>query len=118
MNAPVRDGADAYLLIGSRAACEKAAANAAQEAVRNLGGLKPAFALILVDIAWQMLMESSPGAEVEAVRDILGPDIPISGGYTLGQIVPGSDSPTSGAAGGQPRFLNQHIVVAAFASSA
>jgi hypothetical protein len=118
MNAPVRDGADAYLLIGSRAACAKAASKAAQDAVRNLGGLKPAFALILVDIAWQMLMESSPGAEVEAVRDILGPDIPISGGYTLGQIVPGSDGSTSSAVGAQPRFLNQHIVVAAFAPSA
>jgi hypothetical protein len=117
MNAPIRDGADAYLLIGSRAASEKAAGKAAQQALRALGDLKPAFALVLVDIAWQMLLESNPGLEVAAVRDILGPDIPIAGGYTLGQIVPAGDGRATTPGGGQPHFLNQHIVVVTFASS-
>ena len=48
-----------------------------------------------------------PGAEITAVQDILGKDVPVAGGYTLGQIVPGSD-------GGNPQLLNQHIVVIAF----
>jgi hypothetical protein len=115
MNAPVRDGVDAYLLVGSRAACEKAAANAAQQALLSLGSAKPFFALALVDIAWQMLLEASPGAEIAAIRDILGPDVPIAGGYTLGQVVP-----TGSADGGSvshPQFLNQHIAVIAFADS-
>lgn len=107
MNATVRDGIDAYLLIGSRASCEKAAAQAAQQALLALGDVKPAFALVLVDIAWQMLLKSDPGAEVDAVQDILGANIPIAGGYTLGQIVPGRE-------GAGPHFLNQHIVVIAF----
>lgn len=107
MNATVRDGVDAYLLVGSRAACEKAAAQAAQQALRALGGVKPTFALILVDLAWQMLLKSNPGAEVAAVQDILGANVPIAGGYTLGQIVPGGENIP-------PRFLNQHIVVVAF----
>lgn len=106
MNAAVRDGIDAYLLVGSRASCEKAAAQAAQQALLALGDAKPAFALILVDIAWQMLLKSEPGLEVRAVQDILGAQVPIAGGYTLGQIVPGKD--------GAPRFLNQHIAVIAF----
>jgi hypothetical protein len=118
MNAPIRDGADAYLLIGSRAASEKAASQAAQQALRALGDLKPAFALILVDIAWQMLLQANPGAEVAAVRDILGPDIAIAGGYTLGQIVPAGDGRAASPGAGQPRFLNQHIVVVAFAPTA
>jgi hypothetical protein len=113
MNAPIRDGVDAYLLVGSRAACEKAAAQASQQALLALGGLKPSFALILVDIAWQLLLESHPGAEVAAVRDILGPDVPIAGAYTLGQIVPQATEGNASSAG--PRFLNQHIVVVAFA---
>jgi hypothetical protein len=107
MNANVRDGSDAYLLVGSRASCEKAAAQATQHALLALGEVKPVFVLILVDLAWQMLLKSNPGAEVAAVHDIIGPGIPIAGGYTLGQIVPGKE-------GTPPIFLNQHIVVVAF----
>lgn len=107
MNATVRDGIDANLLIGSRVSCERAAAQAAQQALLALGNVKPAFALVLVDIAWQMLLKSDPGAEVDAVQDILGADVPIAGGYTLGQIAPGKE-------GAIPRFLNQHIVAIAF----
>jgi hypothetical protein len=114
MNATIRDGGDAYLLVGSRAACERAAGQAAQKALLALGDHKPAFALILVDIAWQMLLEANPGAELAAVRDILGAEIPIAGGYTLGQIVPAGDSPGPGTLAVSPRFLNQHIVVIAF----
>jgi hypothetical protein len=115
MNAPVRDGVDAYLLVGSRAACEKAASKASQDALLALGGLKPAFALVLADIAWQWLLESHPGADIAAVRDILGPDVPIAGAYTLGQIVPGKPGKQSGPATTHPQFLNQNIVVVAFA---
>jgi hypothetical protein len=108
MNAPVRDGADAYLLVGNRDSCEKAAQRAAQQALQALGGDKPAFALVLVDIAWEMLLKSHPGSEIAAVQDILGKDVPLAGGYTLGQVAPGKDS--------APQLLNQHIVVIAFAS--
>ena len=107
MNAPVRDGLDAYLLVGSRASCQEAAHKAAQQALRQLDEAKPVFALVLVDIAWQMLLKSNPGAEIAAVQDILGADVPIAGGYTLGQIVPGK-APAS------PLFLNQHMVVIVF----
>ena len=107
MNAPVRDGADAYLLVGSRVACEQAAQQAAQQALQQLEGSKPAFAFVLVDIAWEMLLKSHPGAEINAVQDILGKDVPLAGGYTLGQIVNGKDT-------GSPQLLNQHIIVVAF----
>jgi hypothetical protein len=107
MNANIRDGIDAYLLVGSRMACEKAAGQAAQQALLQLGGAKPAFALVLVDIAWQMLLKAQPGAELAAVQEILGSRIPVAGGYTLGQIVPGNGKTS-------PRFLNQHIVVMVF----
>jgi hypothetical protein len=106
MNANIRDGSDAYLLVGSRASCEKAAAQATQHALLALGEVKPVFALVLVDVAWQMLLKSNPGAEIAAVNDIIGPGVPIAGGYTLGQIVPGKE-------GAPPNFLNQHIVVVA-----
>jgi len=50
-------------------------------------------------------LKSTPGAEIAAVQDILGPNVPIAGGYTLGQIAPGKDT---------PQFLNQHILVIVF----
>lgn len=107
MNAPVRDGADAYLLVGSRVSCESAAQQAAQQALQQLEGAKPVFALVLVDIAWEMLLKSHPGSEIKAVQDIFGKGVPITGGYSLGQIIPGKDTAI-------PQLLNQHIVVIAF----
>ncbi|MCC6261556.1 MAG: FIST C-terminal domain-containing protein [Anaerolineales bacterium] len=106
MNATIRDGIDAYLLVGSLATCENAARHAAQDALKKLGNAKPALALVLVDVAWQMLLKAHPGAEVAAVQEILGDKIPIAGGYTLGQIVPEEKA--------RPKFLNQHIVVILF----
>jgi hypothetical protein len=109
LNAPVRDGVDAYLLVGSRASCSAAAQKATQQALLQLGDAKPVFALVLVDIAWQMLLKSTPGAEIAAVQEILGPDVPIAGGYTLGQIAPGKIA---------PQFLNQHMLVIVFGEKA
>jgi len=106
MNATIRDGIDAYLLVGSRVACERAARDAAQQALLALGDAKPVFALVLVDIAWQMLLKAQPGIEINAVQEILGTKLPIAGGYTLGQAVSKDAS--------SPKFLNQHIVVIAF----
>lgn len=106
MNAPVRDGTDAYLLVGSRVSCENAAHSAAQQALKALDGAKPIFAFVVVDLAWEMLLKSHPGAEVAALREIFGSDLPIAGGYSLGQIIPGK-LPV-------PQLLNQHIVVVAF----
>ncbi|MCJ7432140.1 MAG: FIST C-terminal domain-containing protein, partial [Anaerolineales bacterium] len=106
MNAAIRDGVDAYLLVGSRAACDRAAQQATQQALLQLGNAKPAFVLVLVDMAWQMLLKANPGAEITAVQEILDNKVPIAGGYTLGQVVPNGDL--------APRFLNQHIMVIAF----
>jgi hypothetical protein len=94
-------------MVGSRISCQRAAQQATQQAMRDLEGIKPAFALVLVDIAWQMLLKATPGAEIAAIQEIIGEDVPIAGGYTLGQIVPGQETAS-------PRFLNQHIAVILF----
>ena len=107
MNATVRDGLDAYLLVGSRSTCQKAAQQAAQQALAGLGEARPAFVLVLADIAWQMLLKAQPGTEVAAVQEIFGDEVPIAGGYTLGQII-------SKDTAAPPQFLNQHILVVAF----
>ncbi|KAF0107520.1 MAG: hypothetical protein FD146_1554 [Anaerolineaceae bacterium] len=103
MNAAVSDGSDAYLLTGSLSACQAAAKEAVQQAQAALEGARPVLALVLTDVAWQMLFEAQPGADIAAVQEALGPGVPLAGGYTLGQIVPGGK--------GVPQFLNQHMVV-------
>ncbi len=106
MNATVTDGVDAYLLTGSLSACRAAAAQAAQQALEGLGRSRPILALVLSDMAWQMLFEAQPGADITALQEVLGSKVPIAGGYTLGQIVPNP--------GGTPQFLNQHMIVVLF----
>lgn len=107
MNAPVRDGTDAYLLTGSPATCLEAAQRATQKALFALNGAKPKLVLVLADIAWQMLLKAQTGSEITAIQDVLGKDVPIIGGYTLGQVTPGKDQ-------SPPDFLNQHITIIAF----
>jgi len=106
MNAAVSDGSEAYLLTGSLSACQAAATAATEQALKALDGARPVLALVLADIAWQMLFEAQPGGDVAAVQAAVGVDVPVAGGYTLGQIVPGGE--------GVPQFLNQHIVVMVF----
>ncbi|GAB4523548.1 MAG: hypothetical protein Fur0018_06360 [Anaerolineales bacterium] len=86
MNMPVPDGAASYMMLGSAEACQRAAQRATNQALANLGGVRPVFALVLVDIAWKMLMDSDPGREFAVVQAVLGMDVPIAGGYVLGQV--------------------------------
>jgi hypothetical protein len=106
MNAAVNDGTEAYLMVGSLSTCQQAASAAAGQAVAALEGARPVLALVLADIAWQMLFEAQAGADISAVQAALGTDIPIAGGYTLGQIIPHRSA--------SPQFLNQHMVVIVF----
>lgn len=112
MNAPLRDGSDAYLLVGSPKSCIESVKQAVEQALLGLEGAKPVFALILADVSWQMLLQSRPGDEIRAVQEILGNDLPIAGGYTLGQIIPARHADEN------PQFLNQHFVIALFGETA
>lgn len=112
MNAPMRDGSDAYLMVGNPSACLSSVQDAVRQALIQLDGAKPVFAFVLVDVAWQMLLQAKPGAEIRAVREVLGLDIPIAGGYTLGQIAPARHADET------PQFLNQHFMILIFAENA
>jgi hypothetical protein len=106
MNAAVPDGSEAYLMVGSLTACQQAATAATEHALAGLDGARPVLALVLADVAWQMLFEAQVGADVAAVQAVLGMDVPLAGGYTLGQIVPRQEA--------SPQLLNQHMVVLVF----
>lgn len=103
MNAVVPEGTMAHLLVGSTEACLEAARAAAAQALKALNGARPRLAIVLADVAWEMLFRGQPGAELDALRSVLGKDVPVAGGYTLGQF--------TRSAGGLPQFLNQQMVV-------
>ena len=108
MNAPLRDGSDAYLMVGSPARCMEAVKSAVNQALLGLEGARPVLGLILADISWQMLLQAKPGAEVQVLQEILGRELPLAGGYTLGQIAPARPGEEN------PQFLNQHFMIALF----
>ncbi len=60
-------------------------------------------ALLLVDQAWQHLFQADPARFVSAVHQEVG-DVPLIGGYTLGQI-------TRPRAEGYVRVYNQMLMV-------
>jgi hypothetical protein len=107
MNSGLPEGEMVELLIGSPEACRQAAQQAAAQARQALGHTAPRLALVLVDVAWQALFDLDQNVEVAALRQALGPDVPIAGGYTFGQIA-------RLEAQGPAQFLNQHLLIILF----
>ena len=109
MHTTLAEGSTAHLLVGNAESCLKSAEQAALQALNTLGTARPVLAIVLPDVAWQNLLETQPGAEVAAIRNVLGPNIPIIGGYTYGQFA----NPNHSA-----EFFNQHIEVLLLAEPA
>ena len=107
MHTVLPEGQTVDLLVGSPDYSLQAARRAAKQALEALGPTTPRLAVLLVDAAWQTLFEMQPGAEVRAVQEVLGEEVPIIGGYTFGQII----RPDVNAA---PLLLNQHLEVILF----
>jgi hypothetical protein len=107
MNGGLPEGEMVEIMVGSPEACRQAAQQAAAQAQQALGHTQPRLALVLVDVAWQALFDLDRNAEVAALRQALGPDVPIAGGYTFGQIARLDDMAPA-------QFLNQHLLVILF----
>lgn len=101
-NADIPNHSTAHLLTASMDTCLGAVQSAVNAAKAALAPAHPLFAVIFADTAWQLMFETHPGAEIEALSDALG-DIPLAGAYTLGQI-----------GGTPPQLYNQHIQVVLF----
>lgn len=124
MHTALPEGRLVHLMVGSQQSCLEAARQAAQQALETLGAARPSLAILLVDAAWQRLFDLQPGGEIRAVQEIIGPDVPVAGGYTFGQIarltdleheVAGDDEQVRPGLSSNPvRLLNQHILVVLF----
>jgi hypothetical protein len=103
MNSRVTKGTTANYMISSIENCLSASKRAARQALESMGDAEPVLALIFADISWQMMLSAQPGREIHAVREVIGGNIPIIGGYTYGQI--------SRSGTGTPELLNQHFQI-------
>ncbi len=104
MNACIGEGQTVHLMVGDAQACLENARASVRQALAALGKARPLLALILVDQAWQTLLETRPGRLTTVLREELG-DVPLIGAYTLGQV-------TRPAGDELVRFYNQAILTA------
>lgn len=91
MNTPVKEGQLAHLMIGDMNACLNGIRSAALQAMHTSGGIRPLFAIAMIDIAWSYLFETRSDAILAALQDAL-PGLHILGGYTFGQLVRAGDN--------------------------
>ncbi len=102
MSRPIPPGAVAHLMIGSASNGRLAVQNACEMAIKSMGIGRPVLALVFADLGWKMLYDTQADSLLETLRSHLGRDLPLAGGYLVGQV--------SNAAG-RPEFLNQHLQV-------
>ncbi|MEJ2486311.1 MAG: FIST N-terminal domain-containing protein [Anaerolineales bacterium] len=104
MSVELQENDVGHLMVGSREKCVEAARLAAKTALENLGGALPKLALVMADVSWQILFQGYEGADIAAIREELGEEVMIAGGYTFGQFTHMAGAP-------RPEFLNQHIEI-------
>lgn len=110
MNSSIPEGSSVHILVGSTSHCLEAVKIATKQALQELGKARPVLALVLPDISWQKLFQATPGLEIQTVREMLGPNIPIVGGYTFGQIASLKESKENNPL----ELLNQHFEIILF----
>lgn len=102
MMTSVVPGSTGHVMVGSIMECERAIRQACSQALAALGNAQPVLAVVCVDVAWKTIFESEPTRIPRIMSDALGIDIPVVGGYSLGQIMTPDRA---------PQVLNQHFEV-------
>lgn len=96
--AEIPEGAEIQLMVGSKEEAVKVAKQAAQNAVDQLEGEKPKAVVIFNCIARNKLFADNPAAEIQAIQEAVGSDVPLIGFYTYGEQAP---------LGGEVRNINK-----------
>lgn len=93
------------LMIGTKESCLQATRQAAEEAKKTQKALS--FALIFNSVSRYTLLGRDAGTEIEIVKEVLGPHVPLAGFYTYGEQAPLKALNYLGA----PYFHNQTITI-------
>lgn len=86
--AEIPEGSEVYLMIGSREEAIDAAEDAAQKAIDQVEGKTIKAAFLFNCIARKKLLMTKKQEEIDRIRKILGPDVPLIGFYTYGEQAP------------------------------
>jgi hypothetical protein len=81
---------------------------AAKSSLSGLGGAQPDLALLVSCVGRKLVMKQRIEEEVEAVREVFGPNTKIAGFYSYGELCPFKQ-------GGECRLHNQTMTITAFA---
>lgn len=100
-------GSEVRLMIGSREDAIAVAREAAESALRNLGGARLAAAIVFDSIARKRLLGEDAGKEIAGILDVIGKGIPLVGSYAYGEAGPiGAGTDAAG-----PFFHNEAVLV-------
>ncbi len=81
-------GSRIHLMIGNKDSCRQATIEAAHEAQRNLNGKQPQFILVIESMTRLKLLSRSASNELKKIKEIFGPEVPIMGMYSNGEVSP------------------------------
>jgi hypothetical protein len=108
--AEIPEGAEIQLMVGSREEAVKVAKEAAQKAVEQLDGTPPKAVIIFNCIARNKLFGDRSGEEINAIKEAIGPDVPMIGFYTYGEQAPlGGEVKNINKC--NPAFHNETVVI-------
>jgi hypothetical protein len=86
---PVPDGATVQLTVAAPEQVFEGTRESITEALQGYpAGRKPSAAIVYSCATRRFLLGTRVGREIELVRDLLGPDVPVAGMYCLGEIAP------------------------------
>ena len=105
--AEVPEDSEVRLMMGSRKNCIEAARAAAQQALDSLGEAKAELAVVFNSISRYKLLGRRGSFEIDAIREVLGGDVPLVGFYTYGEQAPLRAEMNVG----QSYFHNETIVI-------
>ncbi len=108
--AEVPQGSEVQIMVGSKEWAIEAAKLAAKQAKENLKSSAPKAAIIFNCIARNKLLGRRSKEEIDAIREVLGRDIPIIGFYTYGEQAPLSSTIRKGTS----FFHNETVVILTF----
>ena len=110
--AEIPEGSEVRLMIGSKERAVEAAQDAARHLMKEfeIDHTRPRFVLMFNCIAREKLFGTKANDEIQAVMQVIGPEVPLLGFYTYGEQAP-LGGETRDIAKCDPRFYNETAVL-------
>lgn len=84
----ILEGTEVHLMISNKEFCQQATKEAVDEAKNALGGRQPKLIIVFESLWRQQLLGRSIIQEIQTMRDVLGPTVPVIGMYSFWEVAP------------------------------